>query len=183
MGYQRWHTWCCHTAHAICWKFGMTYLMSHTGQCLLAEASTDVPRPVIVKQHYLQRSNQCRMPWQHMYQYLPVQKGEPYVTGQFLLLRIVLHVNTCHFTKRSMTILVCEFRTVRIYWAPPASAPRAQNVLNFMQFFGRFGKIVCWCPSPRGLAPPATGSLLGSVCPRVSAQGVGVSACYWVSAC
>ena len=25
--------------------------------------------------------------------------------------------------------------------------------LNFMQFFGKFGKIVCWCPSPGGLIP------------------------------
>ena len=35
--------------------------------------------------------------------------------------------------------------------------PPAQNFLNFMQFFGNFGKIVCWWP-PGGLAPPPTGN-------------------------
>ena len=24
--------------------------------------------------------------------------------------------------------------------------PMAQNFLDFMQFFGKFNKIVCWCP-------------------------------------
>ena len=33
--------------------------------------------------------------------------------------------------------------------------PTVQNFLNFMQFIGKFGKIVCWYP-PRGLAPPPT---------------------------
>ena len=46
-GVQRWHTWCHHTAHAVCQKFGMTHLTSSTGQCLLAEASADVPQPVL----------------------------------------------------------------------------------------------------------------------------------------
>ena len=32
-----------------------------------------------------------------------------------------------------------------------------QNFLNFMQFFGNFGKIVCWQP-PGGLAPPPMGN-------------------------
>ena len=33
--------------------------------------------------------------------------------------------------------------------APPYTA---QNFLNFMQFFAKFGKIICWCP-PRVGAP------------------------------
>ena len=33
----------------------------------------------------------------------------------------------------------------------------AQNFLDFMQFFGKFDKIVCW-RSPRGSAPPPTGN-------------------------
>ena len=31
-----------------------------------------------------------------------------------------------------------------------------QNFLNFMQFFGKSGKFVCWRPPPGGLAPPPT---------------------------
>ena len=38
--------------------------------------------------------------------------------------------------------------------APP---PTAQNVLNFMQFFTKFGKIICWRP-PGELAPHPTGN-------------------------
>ena len=34
----------------------------------------------------------------------------------------------------------------------------AQNFLNFMQFFAKFGKIICWRPPPGGLAPPPTGN-------------------------
>ena len=30
--------------------------------------------------------------------------------------------------------------------------PTAQNFLNFMQFFGKFGKIICWRP-PEGWRP------------------------------
>ena len=33
----------------------------------------------------------------------------------------------------------------------------AQNVLNFMQFFAKFGKVICWRP-PGGLVPPPTGN-------------------------
>ena len=36
--------------------------------------------------------------------------------------------------------------------------PMAQNFLNFMQSFTNFGKIICWRPPPRGLAPPPTGN-------------------------
>ena len=35
--------------------------------------------------------------------------------------------------------------------------PMAQNFLNFMQFFVKFGKIICWRPAG-GLAPPPTGN-------------------------
>ena len=42
----------------------------------------------------------------------------------------------------------------RLRRAPP---PTAQNFLDFMQFFGKFDKIVCWRP-PRGSAPPPTGN-------------------------
>ena len=33
--------------------------------------------------------------------------------------------------------------------APDAHPPTAQNFLDFMQFFGKFDKIVCWRPLPR----------------------------------
>ena len=36
-------------------------------------------------------------------------------------------------------------------WAPRRSPPTEQNFLNFMQFFGKSGKFVCWRPSPGGL--------------------------------
>ena len=38
--------------------------------------------------------------------------------------------------------------------APP---PGGLNSFNFMQFWGKFGKIVCWRP-PRELAPPPRGN-------------------------
>ena len=42
--------------------------------------------------------------------------------------------------------------------APLACAPpTAQNFLNFMQFFVKFGKIICWRP-PGGFGPPPTGN-------------------------
>ena len=31
---------------------------------------------------------------------------------------------------------------------------RGPSSFNFMQFLRKFGKIVCWQPPPRGLAPP-----------------------------
>ena len=88
MGFRRWCMQCHHTTHAICWKFRMAHLTSRTGQRLLAEAS-DVHRPVIVKQCYLWGCNQGQRPWQRAHQYLLVQKDQPYVTGQFLLLHIL----------------------------------------------------------------------------------------------
>ena len=41
--------------------------------------------------------------------------------------------------------------------APGARPPMAQNFLNFMQFFAKFGKIICSCP-PGGLSPPPMGN-------------------------
>ena len=46
------------------------------------------------------------------------------------------------------------FSTWSIVWM--YSGKMTQNVLNFMQFFAKFGKIICW--RPRGLAPPPTGN-------------------------
>ena len=40
---------------------------------------------------------------------------------------------------------------------PARAPPTAQNFLNFMQFFAKFGKITCWRP-PGGLAPPPMGN-------------------------
>ena len=41
--------------------------------------------------------------------------------------------------------------------APSARPPAmVQNFLNFMQFFGEFGKIIRRHPLPGGLAPPPT---------------------------
>ena len=37
-----------------------------------------------------------------------------------------------------------------------APSPTVQNFLNFMQFFGKFGKIIGRHPLPGGLAPPPT---------------------------
>ena len=36
--------------------------------------------------------------------------------------------------------------------------PTDQNFLNFMHFFDKFGKFVCWRPPPGGLAPPPMGN-------------------------
>ena len=38
-----------------------------------------------------------------------------------------------------------------------ARPPRGPNSFNFMQFLGKFGKIVCWRP-PGELAPPPQGN-------------------------
>ena len=42
---------------------------------------------------------------------------------------------------------------------PRGAPPTAKNFLNFMQFFGKFGKIICWRPHPRGLVPLLQGIL------------------------
>ena len=43
--------------------------------------------------------------------------------------------------------------------APGAPPSTAQNVLNFMQFFGKYGKIICWCPPLEGWHPLQRGIL------------------------
>ena len=42
---------------------------------------------------------------------------------------------------------------------PDAPPPTAQNFLNFMQFFAKFGKIICWRPSPGSWHPLLQGIL------------------------
>ena len=44
--------------------------------------------------------------------------------------------------------------------APP---PTTEKFLNFMQFFAKFGKIICWRP-PRGLASPSYGKSWSAPC-------------------
>ena len=41
--------------------------------------------------------------------------------------------------------------------APPLVSA-GPNSFNFMQFLGKFGKIVCWRPPPRELVPPPRGN-------------------------
>ena len=43
------------------------------------------------------------------------------------------------------------------WWIQGGHPPMAQNFLNFMQFFGKFDKIICW-RLPEGLVPPPTGN-------------------------
>ena len=76
----------------------------------------------------------------------------------------------------------CLFPVADLRWGADASTPPiAQNVLNSMQFFGNFDKIICW-PSPRGLAPLLRGVLdppLVSVVDQVSVNNyyiTGISA-------
>ena len=39
----------------------------------------------------------------------------------------------------------------------PSAPPTVHNFFNFIQFFTKFGKIICWRP-PGGLASPPTGN-------------------------
>ena len=61
-------------------------------------------------------------------------------------------------TKNFSKIRKCQERGTqwRIQGGRPRRAPpTAQNFLNFMQFLGKFDKIVCWHPlPPRGSVPP-----------------------------
>ena len=41
--------------------------------------------------------------------------------------------------------------------AVPRGAPYGPKFSQFHAVFGKFGKIICWCP-PEGLAPPPTGN-------------------------
>ena len=61
------------------------------------------------------------------------------------------------------TIVTVAYLQWRIQGAPRRTPPMAQNFLNFMQFFAKLGKIICWLPrGGRGLASPPTGNL-GSI--------------------
>ena len=53
--------------------------------------------------------------------------------------------------------------------------PTAQNFLNFMQFFAKFGKIICWRP-PRRVGAPPTGDP-GSA-PESTIHNFKMSVCY-----
>ena len=48
----------------------------------------------------------------------------------------------------------CRLAVADLGGAPPPHGPK---FLNFMQFFTKFGKIICWRP-PGGLMPPPTGN-------------------------
>ena len=58
-----------------------------------------------------------------------------------------------HFATEHMAVTSGRFRGAH----PAHTPPTAQNFLNFMQFFAKFGKIICWHP-PGGLAPPPMGN-------------------------
>ena len=64
-------------------------------------------------------------------------------------------VRTCFFYKFSNKKLPLQWRIQG--GAPGARPPTAQIFLAFMQFLGKFDKIVCWRP-PGGLPPPPTGN-------------------------
>ena len=59
-----------------------------------------------------------------------------------------------HFGMRGDRKAVADLRGaqgMRTPWGP--------NSLNFMQFWGKFGKIVYWCPPPQGNPGSATGKV------------------------
>ena len=71
--------------------------------------------------------------------------------------------NINHYVNGPAKIFLKKIRYQwRIRWgggAPDApNPPTAQNFLNLTQFFGKFGKIICCHPPPRGLAPPPMGN-------------------------
>ena len=89
-GIPRWHMWWHHTTCAIYQLFGMMHLTSHTGQCLLAKAPTDVFQPVTAKLRIGLGCNQGQQPWLPMHWYFQCIK----VTGQ---LWIPLHIGAWKF--------------------------------------------------------------------------------------
>ena len=58
-----------------------------------------------------------------------------------------------------LVMRTCSYkRDVAIQWRIEGThAPQGPNSFNFMQFLGKFGKIVCWCP-PGELTPPPRGN-------------------------
>ena len=65
-----------------------------------------------------------------------------------------IFIKITHFTNHKALVIndMCQWRIQG--GVPP---PTAQNFLDFIQFLGKFDKIICWCP-PRGSAPPPTGN-------------------------
>ena len=47
---------------------------------------------------------------------------------------------------KKYTPAVADPRGARDAPPTPPLTPRGPNSFNFMQFWGNFGKIVCWCP-------------------------------------
>ena len=66
----------------------------------------------------------------------------------FVLAQCVNHLSWCEWQA------VADLHS-KILDAPPP--PRGPNSFNFMQFLGKFGKIVCWCP------PESWRPLLGEI--------------------
>ena len=63
---------------------------------------------------------------------------------------IILHMDSFYSESDGDTE---EFSVADLGGRPGAhSTPTAQNFLNFMQFFAKFGKIICWRP-PEGWSP------------------------------
>ena len=63
-----------------------------------------------------------------------------------------LQMQQTHFEVKSC-LRVATFPT------PDSGTPMTQNFLNSVQFFGKFGKIVCWLPLPDGWRPLLKGIL------------------------
>ena len=49
---------------------------------------------------------------------------------------------------------------VKFWMRAPPPPPRGPNSFNFMQFLGKFGKIVCWRPPPPESWRPLLGEIL-----------------------
>ena len=61
------------------------------------------------------------------------------------------------YPHKTLTVIAVADLGGRTRRAP--SPPTAQNFLNFMQFFAKFGKIICWHPPPEGWRPLLRGIL------------------------
>ena len=66
------------------------------------------------------------------------------------------HVNCSHGSSVTDSIEIYLGKQWRIYRGTP---PTAQQFLNFMRFFWKFGKIVCWRPPYEGRHPLLRGIL------------------------
>ena len=74
-----------------------------------------------------------------------------------------IFIKITHFTNHKALVIndMCQWRIQG--GAPP---PTAQNFLDFIQFLGKFDKIICWCPPPEGRRP----LLQGILYPRLSVR-------------